>query len=220
MATPASVMWLESEGSRGNVWSMSTSDDETSSSAILDYIKRGPSPEERRYWQSLLHEDDLGAVVRTSTFLESYFVRILSRHFLNPTAKVDIRGIAYMRRVELAWALGEIDEDLVNALRCLDNLRGRFAHNHTYELDAKSLHELLGTLDGHALLVYEHNMEFTFAANTAEVRYENGSLSESKRQLRAALDAIRTVIGMIARSAFDLGEHVRDGLAKRDAERV
>lgn len=185
------------------------------SSSIIDYIRHGPSHEERRYWKSLLGEDDLGAVVRTCTFLESHLETILRRHFLDTTATVNIRGIAYMRRAELAWALGEFDQDLVKTLKLLDDLRGEFAHDHTYEIDEKALGKLLTSLTDPVALVYEHNMTYTFSESSEEVQYATANLSEAKRQLRAALDAIRTVVGMTARSSFDLREHVLDRVAPK-----
>jgi len=187
--------------------------DNNATSPILAYSKRGPLPEERRYWKSLLEEDDLGEVVRTSTFLESHLETILRRHFLDPTATVNVRGIAYMRRAELASALGEFDAKLVKTLKILDELRGEFGHDHTYEVDDKALQKLLASLEDHVAIVYEQNMENTFAESSEEVQYATAHLSEPKRQLRAALDAIRTVVGMIARSSFDLQEHVLDRLA-------
>ena len=164
----------------------------------------------------MLDEDDLGAVVRTSTFLESHLETILRRHFLDPTAKVGLRGIAYMRRVELAWALGELDQDLVKTLKVLDDLRGEFAHDHTYEVDDKALQKLLSSLQGHVAYVYRHNMQNTFPESTVEVQYGTAHLSEPKRQLRGALDAIRTVLSMTATSFFDLRQHVLDHLPARD----
>lgn len=183
------------------------------------YIRDLP-PEERRLWKALAHEDDLGAVIRTQTFLESYVERLLRRHFLDESAKVNIRGIQYSIRLQLLHALHELDEDLVRSLLVLEKLRDKFAHDPQMEMSEELHRQLIDSLEGNEQLIYEANLDDTFGSfggNTENETNLFGHLSVSQRELRAALDALRTVVSVMAKSPFKLAVHVDRWSATEDA---
>jgi hypothetical protein len=137
---------------------------------------------ERRYLKSLEHEDDLGVVVRTQTYLESYVERMIDAHFVRPVPDEFFVRLSYGTALELAVALGELDAADLRALKLLAQIRNRFAHDPHKEITRDEINGLFGSLAG---LVKER-------AQKSPLSFDG--ITDDQSRLRTALDAMRFVI--------------------------
>jgi hypothetical protein len=144
-------------------------------------------PSERRFWISMIRDDDLGAVVRTQTFLEANIEQLIRRNLTRQSDKLKtfFERVGYTNQVQLAEALGELDDWMARPLYILARLRNGFSHDPLRELTQDDVNGLYGSLE---------NAMKRFAD-----RYPvaNPALTPAQLRLRTALVSIRHVIGIV-----------------------
>src|SRR5579863_5920276 len=97
--------------------------------AIFDLLPAG----DQRFWQAMIAEDDLAAVIRTHTFVESALEELIRRHLVKSTDEIKkfFEHVGFTNQLALAHALDELEDWMLPALRQLQRMRNDFAHSFT-----------------------------------------------------------------------------------------
>jgi hypothetical protein len=91
-------------------------------------------------------EDEVGCIIRASTYVEYYLEQIITRHLLHPT-EVVWPGLTFQRRLELSLALGDLKPSMKGPLRMLARARNRIAHNPGVEVESEDVRRIVDAFD-------------------------------------------------------------------------
>jgi hypothetical protein len=100
------------------------------------------------FFKALMHDDDLGAVVRGQTFIENRLQALVSRNIRHPhLIPWDQGSWNFARLKELAIAMGELSESDAQIINRLAKLRNDFAHKPDMELTSLMVERVYAVLD-------------------------------------------------------------------------
>jgi len=106
------------------------------------------------------HEQPFAVLLKGHLWIESCLNRLISISFERPT--FDLDRLQFSRKVDLASALGLISEGEAAALRLLNKLRNRLAHDLDGEPETAEVNALAGSLTGsskHAFALFREAHE-------------------------------------------------------------
>jgi hypothetical protein len=98
--------------------------------------------EVKQFLSEVWNEDTLSVLMRTHLRTESKLIRLLEQCLPNPKA-LDIDRMRFSNKVEFVSALNLITEHATRALKMLNKLRNRFAHNLEAEIKQADVDALL-----------------------------------------------------------------------------
>jgi hypothetical protein len=99
----------------------------------------------KNFIQSVINEDELGAVIRAHLYIEAELNNYLEACFSNPKYLNKLE-LPYEKSVVLAIACG-LHERLEKPLKAIGTLRNKFAHRIGFTLDKSTVNSLVDTLD-------------------------------------------------------------------------
>jgi hypothetical protein len=158
---------------------------------LKDALENG-LPSDKRFWKAMTVEDDLGAVMRTQTFLESYVKKLVYRHFSRAKAMEPQRNASPVIWLCLAAALGELKPEHVSPISKLASLRNKFAHDPETELSEKDMTDFKNCFTGAVRDRYQRNFDISFPAGVDVPEYNK--LTVPQREFRAALVALKETV--------------------------
>jgi hypothetical protein len=114
---------------------------------FLRYLN-SPLADKKKREQFLKHlnaEDELGALIRGHLYIEAALIKLVE-HALNVPGAFNVARLDFPRKVELAIALGVLEEFQKPALLQLNRLRNKFAHDVEATISPQDESELISNL--------------------------------------------------------------------------
>jgi hypothetical protein len=139
------------------------------------------SPEEEDFFTALDAEDDLGVVIRTSTWIE-YYLRKLISLTLADASIITWELIPFKRLLEWARAAGCLSSDVSPVLGQYAKIRNALAHAPTAELPSEKLDRALSSMNS--------TVRETYNTIDAQGMYRKAGRSDQQVRLRTLSHAI------------------------------
>jgi len=131
-------------------------------------------------------EDILGIILRAQIYIEND-LDILLRKLLTHPEKISLQF--FSAKLDAAYALGGIDDDWYHALKKLNKIRNKCAHDFKYKFTEDDYNDLISTLSKDAKNEFQHNLKQEEWANEIIAAFNNKPTTtlSQKYQLRVLL---------------------------------
>ena len=89
-----------------------------------------------------MSDDPIATILKLHLVSEYYLERVIGLTVHHPEKIIGNRGFGYSQKLSVVDALGEIDVELVEALKNLNKLRNRCSHKLNYEVTLEDLDKI------------------------------------------------------------------------------
>ena len=86
----------------------------------------------------VFEEDEMSPILKGHIFIEKILETLISKNMLNPNPFFRTRR-SYILKLDIAFAMGLINEKYYSAFRAINNIRNNYAHKHNYVVTIEEL---------------------------------------------------------------------------------